>query len=82
MPIQNFYIACEIDGRKSKLAAGPKAKDGGFDLVIYQRSEGEKTKALSVTGNVRLNGDLALDILMHDESLPIAFNHKRIVTKR
>jgi len=82
MPIKNFYIDCEIDGRKSRLTGGPRAKDGGFNLTIYQRSDGEKIKALSVMGTVRANGDLALDILMGNNFVPITYNHERIVTKR
>ena len=82
MPIQNFHIECVIDGRKSRLVGGPEAPDGGFSLTIHQRSEGKKITALKVTGIVRTDGQLALDILMQDNSLPIAFNHERILTKR
>ena len=82
MPIRNFYIDCEIDGWKSKLAGGPAAKDGGFNLIIYQRSGGKKIKALEVTGIARDNGILALDILTCSGFIPITYHQNKRVTKR
>ena len=82
MPIQNFYIDCEIDGRESKLTGGPKAKDGGFSLTIYQRSEGKKITALKVAGNVRINGTLALNLWKRDNMLLIRSNVEILITHR
>ena len=82
MPIRNFYIDCKIDGHKTDLTGGPKAKDGGFNLTIYQRSEGEKIKVLSVTGNVLTNDVLELKILAHKSVLPVTINQDRILTER
>ena len=40
MAIRNFYIAAQIDGRKTKLSGGPARKDGGLDIYLYQRNHG------------------------------------------
>lgn len=82
MPIRNFYIDCKIDGRKSRLTGGPRAKDGGFELTIYQRSEGEKMVVLRVEGTVRDDEMLALNTYTHDQALPITYNRKRLLTTR
>ncbi len=82
MTIRNFYINCEIDGWKSKLADGPKAKDGGFNLIIYQRSKGKKIIALEVVGVVRADGKLRLEILKNDDILMVSSIEDRLTTKR
>ena len=58
---RNFWIDCEIDGRKRNLCGGPRGKDGGFYLTIYQRDEGEARTALKVRGKV-VGDQLVLDI--------------------
>ncbi len=40
MSVRNFYIDCEIDGRKHRLTGGPRSKDGGFEMTITMREEG------------------------------------------
>lgn len=82
MQLKNFYINCEIDGRKSKLAGGPKAEDGGFNLTIYQRSEGKKIKSLSVIGTVQATGRLRLEILKNDNILMVSSIEEILTTER
>ena len=55
MSIRNFYIEAYIDGRKESLKGGPKSKDGGFSLSVYQRKEGQLERIIEITGFV--NGD-------------------------
>ena len=52
MAARNFWIECDIDGRKTRLEGGPRRKDGGFELTIWQRSEGGRMKAFAVQGFV------------------------------
>ena len=40
MATRNFWLEANIDGRKTPMAGGPQAKDGGFDLTIYIRDGG------------------------------------------
>lgn len=48
MAVRNFWIEAEIDGRETKMAGGPRAKDGGMEITIYQRSKAEITKAVRI----------------------------------
>ena len=71
MPIQNFRIECEIDGYRNKLTGEPKAKDGGFNLTIYQRSNGKSIRALDVVGYVRADGKLGLELSTPESRFPL-----------
>ena len=53
--MRNFWIDATIDDRKTPIATGPRAKDGGFDLTISQRSAGAELVTLVVIG--RADGD-------------------------
>lgn len=48
--MRNFWIEGEIDGRTTKLTGGPVRKDGGFDLTVYQRVEGESVAVATIRG--------------------------------
>ena len=82
MKLKNFYIDCEIDGWKSGLTGGPRAKDGGFSLTIYQRSNGKKIIALEVVGVVRTDGKLQLEILKNDNTFMVSSIEEILTTNR
>jgi hypothetical protein len=46
--VRNFWLSAEIDGRKTSLDGGPRSKDGGMNLVIYQNHAGVPFKVLEV----------------------------------
>jgi hypothetical protein len=48
--VRNFWIEGQIDGRSTRIEAGPQAKDGGFSLTIYQRDKGSVVKAVTIRG--------------------------------
>lgn len=50
MTVRNFWLEAYIDGRQTNLSGGPKAKDGGFTLLVYMRRHGEPVEALRITG--------------------------------
>jgi len=79
MPIRNFYIDCEIDGRESRLTGGPRAKDGGFNLTIYQRSDGKKIKVLDVVG-IAYKDMLHLDLKTHERFFPVQICEEVLIT--
>ena len=58
--VRNFWIELEVDGQKTKPAAGPQAKDGGFSLTVKMRNRGGIIKPLAIRGCVRTDGKLAL----------------------
>lgn len=62
MAVRNWWLEADIDGRKTKLSGGPRSKDGGFSLILYQRDKGEIRKVLGIGGMVDKNGDLVLNI--------------------
>lgn len=67
MAVRNFWLTCEIDGAKSLLEGGPRAKGGGFNLEIRQRAEGRPLLVLRVVGSVE--GDqLKLEVFPHHEA--------------
>ena len=41
MVVRNFYLEADIDGMKTKVASGPKAKDGGMTVYLHQRDDGD-----------------------------------------
>ena len=49
MPLRNFWIEVEVDGRKTVLSGGPRSRDGGMKVTIWQRELGLKTKAVEIT---------------------------------
>jgi hypothetical protein len=60
--VRNFWIDLDVDGKKEKVATGPKSKDGGFDMALYWRSHGAVHQALRLVGRADGNGKLHLKI--------------------
>ena len=60
--MRNFWIEATIDGKQTKLASGPRAKDGGFMMKVYQRDEGQSVTACEVIGAVDETGELCLTV--------------------
>ena len=61
MAVRNFWVEADIDGRKTVLSGGPKAKDGGMYINIYQREEGGIVQAARIRC-VEQDGRLATEI--------------------
>ena len=57
--VRNFWIDLTVDGRRSRIAAGPAGKNGGFSLVIYQRDKGAIVEMAQIEG-AELDGDLSI----------------------
>ena len=47
--VRNFWLEATIDGRRTRLVGGPRAKDGGMSLTLYQRSGGSVACALEIS---------------------------------
>lgn len=62
MAVRNFWVRADIDGRVTPLAGGPRAKDGGFSLYIYQRVDGLPQRVISIEGRAYDDGTLSLFI--------------------
>lgn len=60
--VRNFYLTAEIDGRRTRLEGGPQARDGGFSLVVRQRTHGCVGRGLHVDGRATSDGRLILEV--------------------
>jgi hypothetical protein len=61
--VRNFWVEAVVDGRRTKVAFGPRRADGGFELTVYQRDRGTSWKAATISGRVIRDGEaLALDV--------------------
>jgi len=58
--VRNFWIECEIDGKATVLAGGPKAKDKGMWIKLYVRDKGESVKAIDINCFVDSEGKLKI----------------------
>lgn len=77
MAVRNFWVEANIDGRKTKLAGGPRSKNGGFSLTVFQRSQGSITRALIIDGFANEDGELNLSVRNGKDSQKL-----RVVTER
>ena len=50
--VRNFWIELVVDGKKTKVATGPRSKSGGFSLTVKQRDLGGIRTAVEVVGRV------------------------------
>lgn len=62
MAMRNFWIEGCVDGRRTGLTGGPRAKDGGFNLTVYVRDNGSSETAVRVTGRATRDGKLILNV--------------------
>ena len=58
--VRNFWLTLDVDGRKTPIATGPVAKDGGFTLRIQIRRNGEVCEAGYVRGIAKPDGTLTV----------------------
>ena len=81
--VRNFWIAGDVDGRRSPVSGGPRGRDGGLSLTLYQRTEGQVAASLRVHCSAGRDGTLALEV---EPVLPFRFARRdgklRIETKR
>ena len=75
MALRNFWLEASIDGRKSDLAGGPRNKEGGMEINLYQREHGESKTAMQVT--CKADGDKLVTRVMLGGKLCGYFETKR-----
>lgn len=47
--VRNFWVEVTVDGRKHKVATGPRHKDGGMTIDLKQRHKGRVIDVLRIT---------------------------------
>ena len=62
MAVRNWWIEADVDGRKTPLSGGPRSKDGGFQLTIYQRVKGNIDNPYRISGFTKRNGYLVCQV--------------------
>jgi hypothetical protein len=60
--VRNFWVEGNVDGAKSPQGFGPRNKDGGLSLTIYQRNAGNVEVAVRIRGFAHSDGTLRLEI--------------------
>lgn len=60
--VRNFWLELSVDGKQSRVDTGPRAKDGGFDLIVYVREDGDiSDKSVHLRGRVGSDGTLQVN---------------------
>lgn len=81
--VRNFWLSADVDGRTSTVTGGPRGKDGGITLRVYQRDSGAVMTALRIECLAFCDGTLRVEV---EPALPWSFSKKnkklRIETKR
>jgi hypothetical protein len=71
--VRNFWIELEVDGKKQKIATGPRSAGGGFDMSIKVRSEGQiAARDVRIVGFVTPDGLLEIRAYTEFEALTLA----------
>jgi len=70
--VRNFWIELEVDGKKERIATGPRNSGGGFELVIKMRDRGGIATPARITGYATTSGKLILNLWDQDGVQKIA----------
>ncbi len=62
MAVRNFWVDACIDGRQTDVGTGPRAKDGGMEVTLYQRENGSISTALRIACRVNWAGQLVTTV--------------------
>ena len=66
--VRNFWIELSVDGKKTRVATGPRAKNGGFELAIRMRESGDIVTPVRIAGITHFDNSLEL-VIYHGSSL-------------
>lgn len=72
MAIRNFWFEANIDGRTTKLAGGPKSREGEMSTVLYVRNNGCSEVAFKT---VCKETDGILSVKIHDKDGNLIYEH-------
>ena len=67
--VRNWWLELEVDGAVSKVATGPRGKEGGFTLRVSQRDQGGVLRdAVVLRGVPQSDGTLVLTVGIEDRA--------------
>ena len=76
MAVRNFYVDADIDGRETILGGGPRNKQGGMTVKIFQRVEGGISHPIKIVCTER-GGELTTEIFDPDGKKIYSFSSER-----
>lgn len=76
MAVRNFYVEADIDGRQTMLGGGPRNKEDGMKVCIYQRVDGGISDPVKIVCRERY-GLLTTEIFDPDGKLIYSFTSVR-----
>ena len=65
LKMRNFYVDCDIDGRKTPVSGGPRSRDGEMNITVMQRNCGESFTAFTLRSHVLDDGRLCTKVFDH-----------------
>ena len=77
--VRNFWIEIEVDGRKERIATGPRRADGGFDMKLLMRNSGGIMEAMRIAGR-HIAGELELVVMPTADSGAEMMDNELVVT--
>ena len=66
MAVRNFWIEANIDGRNTDLSGGPRNKEGGMNIHVYQRNDGSIEDAVTLSCYEK-DGELVTAVFINHE---------------
>ena len=77
MAVRNFWVEANINGYKSKVQGGPRRKEDGMEVTIYQRDNGEISTAFQVNCKVTPSGNLITSVFDENGKLLTSYQTTR-----
>ena len=77
MAVRNFWVEASIDGYKTKVKGGPRRKEDGMNLTIYQRENGAISTAFRVNCRVTPSGNLITSVFDENGKLLTSYQTTR-----
>lgn len=66
--MRNFFVKASVEGYQTALGGGPRRKDGGMDVTIFQQNDGNIETAVRILS--RANGNkLITTVYVNDEEV-------------
>lgn len=69
--VRNFWIKGKVDGVATSINVGPAAHNGGFELTVLMRHEGNIVTGVEMRGFINADGMIALSVTNADGSQSI-----------
>ena len=66
--VRNFWVEANIDGRQTDLTGGPRRKDGGMEIDLYQREDGYISRPIKIKCR-EWDGKLITEIYVNGEKV-------------